>query len=215
MKFMLKSSLKKVSRTFGLEVIRLTQSQSLFLRNNEEFHYRDLVIQEAMAPRGEISVAEAAFLGNLVKDLKDEGAIIEIGTLFGRSTLVMACHKSLERELITVDNYSWNPLGISADAHYRITGNILSQAIDELNVQQVKSDKSLFYSNYHEPSPALVFFDAVHTYEETKADIVWAKQVQAGIVCGHDYHPENHPEVVRVVDEFGGPKELVETLWVL
>ena len=64
-----------------------------------------------------------------MQELETIGPIIEIGTLFGRSTLVIAANKALERKLITVDNYSWNPIGLDADTHYRITKNLLSETI--------------------------------------------------------------------------------------
>jgi hypothetical protein len=82
-------------------------------------------------------------------------------------------------------------------------------------VHQINSDKNEFYRTYQDASPSLVFLDAVHTYEETKADILWAKHLNTKIICGHDYHKENYPGVLRAVDESGGPKKLVETLWVL
>lgn len=185
------------------------------LRSQPNLSFRDFLVEEALLPKGEISLFEAIFLGNLVRNLEDDGPIIEIGTLFGRSTLVMATQKSIEINLVTVDNYSWNPLGISTEAHFRITQKILLEAKRKLNVHQIKSDKKEFYRTYQDGSPTLVFLDAVHTYEETKEDILWAKHSKTKIICGHDYHKQNHPGVVRAVDELGGPKKLVETLWVL
>jgi hypothetical protein len=71
------------------------------------------------------------------------GPIIEIGTLFGHSTLVITANKSPERELITVDNYSWNPLGLEPDAHIRITHNILTEAVENFNLKMLPLDKTL------------------------------------------------------------------------
>jgi len=34
------------------------------------------------------------------------------------------------------------------------------------------------------------------------------------VVCGHDYS-EEHPGVVRAVNEHGGPESLAGTLWLL
>jgi predicted O-methyltransferase YrrM len=39
--------------------------------------------------------------------------IIEIGTLFGWSTLLICLFKDPGQKRITVDNHSWNPLGIT------------------------------------------------------------------------------------------------------
>lgn len=162
-------------------------------------------------PVGQISLAEARFLGTMIAALQSRGPIVEIGTLFGWSTRVMVLYKEPWRELITVDDFSWNPLGLSPDAHARCTLATLEEAIRELNVRVVRQHKSDFYRSYHGATPSLVFLDAVHSYEETKKDIDWARQVNARIVCVHDYASE-HPGVVRAVDEAGGPKDLVQTL---
>jgi len=67
-------------------------------------------------------------------------------------------------------------------------------------------DKNPFYETYRGPSPALVFLDADHTYEETKKGVLWAKSVGAQLIAGHDYSAE-FPGVQQVVHEFGGPRE--------
>jgi len=216
MKHMAKKILRKLVRACGFELVRCTPQQRSCLRSNQGLHYRDFVVQEAVAlPVGEISLAEARFLGNLVRDLKTDGPVIEVGTLFGWATRVMALQKSKDRELITIDDYSWNPLGLSPDMHFRITEQVLSEAIGKFNVRQIRMDKNDFYSSYAGETPALVFFDAVHTYEEVRVDIDWAKNVNAVVICGHDYNSKEYPGVARAVDEFGGPRDVVETLWVL
>jgi hypothetical protein len=212
MKYLLRMLLRKL----GCDVVGLTKTQRELLTHEPWLHYRDLVAEEAITlPVGEISLAESKLLISLVGNLEDDGPIIEIGTLFGRSTRVMACFKDRDRELITVDNYSWNPLHLAPEVHYRITASVLSEAVDKFNVKQVRMGKDEFYSTYHGKRPALVFIDAIHTYEATKADIAWGKSVNAGIICGHDFDKEKSRGVVQAVHECGGPRQVVETLWVL
>jgi hypothetical protein len=179
--------------------------------------YRSHVIENIFTEvsYGEITLVESIFLSELIQGLTVPGPIVEIGTLFGRSTLVIAANKDSKRELITIDNYSWNPLGLKPEVHSRITHSILAEAIDNLNLKRLCLDKNSFYSLYRGSSPALVFLDAIHTYEETKADIQWAKSVNAHLICGHDYNEQVHPEVVKAVNEFGGPRKLVESIWVI
>jgi hypothetical protein len=215
MKYLIKTLLNLIARPFGLEFVRYTSEQRELLRNRRHLGYKDLLVEESLSFKGEISVSEAIFLGNLVRDLHNHKSIIEIGTLFGRSTLIMAYEKPIETKIITVDNYSWNPLGIPSDLHYSITKKILSHAIEKLNVNQVSMDKRVFYETYSGESPALVFLDAIHEYEDTKEDIYWAKQVNAKIICGHDYDNSIYPGVVEAVNEFGGYRHLKESLWVL
>ena len=173
-----------------------------------------LVVAALTLPVGQISLEESRFLGELASGLSGEGPIVEVGTLFGFSTRVLTLAKSQDRELITVDNYAWNPLGLPPSVHQRCTAQALAEAVAHQNVRIVAQDKALFYDRYSGPAPALVFLDAVHSYEETLEDIQWARRVGARVICLHDYSPA-HPGVMRAVDECGGPERVVQSLAVL
>jgi hypothetical protein len=142
------------------------------------------------------------------------GPIIEIGTLLGVTTTTMAIAKAPHQKIITVDLYCWNPWGLPPDVHDALTGQVLQYLVRTGHVERIRMDKNEFFRAYDGPSPAMVFLDAVHDYEETKKDIVWAKQVGARIIAGHDYCDE-FPGVKEAVDEFGGPAELEATVWLL
>lgn len=174
----------------------------------------DWIVSALTVPVGQISLGEARALGALVAGLTDPGPIVEIGTLFGWSTRVMVLFKDPDRELITVDSYEWNPLVLPAAQHERATGAALEEAVQLHRVRRITQNKAVFYESYRGPAPALVFLDAIHTYEETRKDIAWAKSVQAKTICLHDYSSK-HPGVVQAVDEAGGPRQLVESLAVL
>lgn len=180
-------------------------------------NYRAKLIKQSFieSTAGEITLGESIFLGELVKSIDSSGPIIEIGTLFGKSTIAIASNKLTDREFITIDNYSWNPLGLPSNIHLQVTSHLLYYATNKLNVKSLNIDKEKFYMQYSGEAPSLVFLDTIHTYNETKKDILWAKHINAKLICGHDYNKEKHPEVVKAVDEFGGPQKLVETLWVL
>ena len=183
------------------------------LISNYRVHLIESVILETSY--GEITLDESIFLGKLIREIEPSGPIIEIGTLFGRSALVIAANKTPKQKLITVDNYSWNPLGLTPDMHFRITNNVLSEAVKNFNLKIMQLDKNDFYLTYKGDSPSLVFLDAIHNYAETKADILWAKRVNAHLICGHDYDEQQHPAVVKAVKEFGGPKKLLGSIWTL
>jgi len=210
-----KNILRRLLRSRGLEIVHCNPDEQKELAARPELSLRELLLEKALAQRdGPINLREALFLSGLLKDLSGEGPIVEIGTLFGWSTRMMALHKDPGRELITVDNYSWNPLGLSCQEHFKLTSRILEEAISTLNVTQERMGKDEFYSSYTGVAPALFFADAIHSYEETKADILWAKEAGTQIICGHDYD-ERFPGVIEAVNEFGGPRKLVGTLWVL
>src|SRR5688572_5138150 len=82
----------------------------------------DIWIERALAiPVGQVSLTEARFLGELVRSLRATGPIVEIGTLFGWTARIITLNKDPGRELITVDGYFWNPLGLAPDDHSRVT----------------------------------------------------------------------------------------------
>ena len=166
------------------------------------------------ATTGQIGFRERRFLGELTRSLTSSRPIIEIGTLFGLSTTVIAEHKDRDQQLITVDNFCWNPCGLSAAAHKRLTARILEGLVESHNVELVCMAKRDFYAQYRGERPALIFLDADHSYEATREDIAWALSQRADIICGHDY-ANGFPGVDRAVDDSGGVERVVGTLWVL
>lgn len=161
-------------------------------------------IQKTLYPfamEGHISIEEAQFLSQLVKEANEiQGPIVEVGTLFGYSTLVMIIAKHPGKTLISVDKFSWNPAALSPEMHYDLAKEILKEAIEKNSTQLLKIDKGEFYEKYSDRSPSLVFFDANHSYEATLEDLLWAKKVKANIVAGHDYSSK-HPGVIKAVHE--------------
>lgn len=158
---------------------------------------------------------EALALGEIARGLVGVGPIIEIGTLFGRSTQVLALFKARERELITIDNYSWNPFGMPSELHKEITLNILNKSVSHLDVSVVDCDSKKFLTQYTGEAPALVFIDASHEYSDVSAEIAISKSLGAAVICGHDYDEIKCPGVVRAVKEHGGARHLYGRIWVL
>jgi hypothetical protein len=217
MLMMLKTLIKQFLRSQNLELCRISpdDQRAAVKKGWEKLPYKDLQIARAIASEGHISIDEAKFLSSLVRRTSKEDPIIEIGTLFGFSTNIIAISKEKSQTLITVDKYVWNSLRISPAAHKLGTYAALQDAVKNHNVEVVDQDKDIFYENYTGPPPGLFFCDANHAYEATLRDLTWARKVGAKIVCGHDYDLGKYPGVVQAVDAFGGPREVVETLFVL
>ncbi len=155
------------------------------------------------------------FLQELVRESRQfPGPIIEIGTLLGITTTNMALAKAPGQKIITVDLYCWNPWSLPPENHRALTATVLHYLIQTGHVEQVCMDKNEFLRTYQGPAPSMVFLDAIHTYEETKLDIEWARRVGAKIIAGHDYS-DQFPGVKQVVDEFGGPRKTAASVWVL
>jgi hypothetical protein len=212
---MLKRLVKNVIRSSGYELCQLYDDEKKDVPSYRSFTYRESQCYRALSNMGQLSLVESRLLGEIIASSDKTRPIIEIGTLFGFSTTVMTLAKATEQRLITVDNYSWNPLGISPEAHYQSTRNRLSEAIEKFGVEQIRMDKDEFYRTYDGPPPAVFFCDADHSYEATKADLLWARQVGATIICGDDYDHPYQRGTAQAVDELGGPKRLAGGLFVL
>lgn len=169
----------------------------------------------SFAQSGRISLAEGRFLSALVREAcAHPGPLVEVGVLFGHSTTVIALAKEEGRELIAVDDFRFNPCALLPEQHRALTRSVLAEAARGHNVRLVERDKAAFYREYAGPAPALAFFDAEHSYEETRADLAWARAARARIVAGHDYGPAC-PGVVRAAQEIFGrpPDRLCGTLF--
>lgn len=211
----LKNVVTAVVRGAGYELCQLYEEERREVPSDVPLTYKEAQCFRAMSNMGQLSITESRLLSELVATSDASRPIIEIGTLFGFSTTVMTLAKHPAQRLITVDNYSWNPLGLSPEAHYRTTTNRLKEAIQKFKVEIVRVDKDAFYRGYDGPPPAVFFCDADHSYEATKADLLWAKSIGATVICGDDY---DHPYQIgtkQAVDELGGPRRLAGGLFVL
>jgi hypothetical protein len=141
------------------------------------------------------------------------GPILEIGALFGFTTQLIATYKPIGKELIAIENYSWNPFGIPPRDHRVITQRVLRYVIAHCNTSIFDGSCQDFYYAYKGEKPSMVFIDAEHKYESVKKDIAWAIKLGIPIIAGHDYC-DKHPGVVRAVDEyFQKTKKVVGSVW--
>jgi hypothetical protein len=146
--------------------------------------------------------------------LNSHRPIVEIGILFGQSTMIIAESKPLNQPLFSIDNFCWNPCGLSPEVHKNITFARLADWVNGCNMKIICMEKSRFYRDYSDERPAMVFLDADHSYLATKEDIDWALSQRADLICGHDYSSE-FPGVIQAVNESGGVEKIVDSLWVL
>jgi hypothetical protein len=210
----MKSMLRAFAGAFGYEMCRLSPAEIPTLPAGLAMNYKEAQVYRGLTASGQISLREARFLMALVSRSDPSRPIVEVGTLYGHSTLVMCMAKQPTQRLLAVDNFSWNSLGISSEVHLAATRKRLAECTEEYGVEIVAKSAREFYDTYQGPPPALYFCDADHTYEAVRADIAWARKVGASIICGDDYAPE-HIGVTRAVDEAGGPRELHGGLWLL
>ena len=210
---LLQGASRRLLSGLGYRVIRDADFDASIRREAKRLQLESLAYDATRD--GSLAPAEYDFLRELVQRSNAlEGPIIEIGTLFGRTTGKIALWKAPGKVVFTIDNYAWNPWGLTPQMHYQLTALVLQYLSDTGQVVQVRADKDAWMSQYHEGPPALVFCDADHSYEATARDIRLARAAGAQLVCGHDYCAE-HPGVVQAVDEHGGAAALTGTLWLL
>lgn len=159
---------------------------------------------------GSLTEADEAALIDLVKRAAEmPGPLIEVGTLFGFTTQLIASHKAAEQQLIAVESFQWNPLHLSADDHRTFTLRTLRYCMEHANTRLFDGDKNDFYAQYSGPKPSLVFIDAGHRYADVVEDLDWATSAGVALITGHDYS-ESHPGVIQAVEErFGGRVQLM------
>jgi predicted O-methyltransferase YrrM len=207
----MRSTARNIIQALGRQ-LRRRRSAALHQKSLETF----LTFCERTKPglEGSVQPEELVLLEELVQMAnKLAGPIVEVGTLFGFTTQAIASWKDPQKQLITIDDYSWNPMGLVPLAHRDFTRRSLSYVTAKCNTTLFEGLSSDFYATYKGPAPAMIFIDASHEYEHVLADINWAKQAGVAIISGHDCS-KFWPGVKRAVDEsFGTSYKLTGTLW--
>ena len=148
---------------------------------------------------GGLTREEMDGLARWAQDVPAGGTIVEVGTLFGLTTIELARRAPEGVKVVTVDNFCWNPFGLPPAHHAGFTRRILAPWIEMGKVELVQADSEAFRKNLGSV-PSMVFFDADHSYEVVRDEIAWAKPLGVKIICGHDY-ANAHFGVTRAVDE--------------
>lgn len=161
----------------------------------------DLLESTPAQAMGTLTATDEARLVELVgRASLHEGPIVEIGTLFGLTTRLIAAHVPAGRQVITIDNFCWNPLALPREYHELLTRRVLRPEIEAGRIVLEAADSATFRRGYRGSVPALVFLDADHAYEPVRDEIAWAKGLGVPIICGHDYGLPQFG-VTRAVDE--------------
>jgi len=131
---------------------------------------------------------------------EETSCIVEFGTLFGITTGLLAHYKSAKMKVITVDNFCWNPFGLTPEMHKAFTRRILRCQLAKGDVELVEMDSKTFRDTYKGRIPNMVFLDADHSYEAVRDEIAWAKKIGVPLISGHDYGNSRFG-VTKAVDE--------------
>lgn len=164
---------------------------------------------------GSLSKGDEEGIGVAIKmAASSPGPIVEIGVLFGHTTNLIATLARADRSIIAVDNFRWNPFGLSPRAHREFLQRSLNYVITHRRTQLVDMDSKAFFETFSGERPSMVFIDADHSYEGVKADIQAAIAMAIPVIAGHDFS-DQHPGVKKAVLEAFGSEVLVyDTVWV-
>lgn len=159
--------------------------------------------------------SELRWLGGQAKKCK---LVIEVGSWFGKSARVIADNLPKDGILICVDH--WLGSQVERDTNHtqakelegdfayfefckNLWDHIIIGKVIPLRMHGKNAAKFLLEQGV---KADMVWIDAGHTYAEVKEDIytLLPLRKQGGIICGHDYMQQAHPDVTAaVLDTFG------------
>lgn len=161
-------------------------------------------------------------LGVHSSQIEDNGVILEIGGLFGRSTYMIGHSKKPSVKLITIDNWptminsTFHDGRCGADQLILLNSKIENDFIEgadffKLWKEFTKDIENNIGMRIPAESPNIdfpmidfIYHDAGHEYEEVYSDLVhwFPKLKQNGILIVDDYDPASFPGVIQAVDQF-------------
>lgn len=141
----------------------------------------------------------SGFYDRMAKELPDSCKIAEVGVADGASSLYLA-NKLFELgkrfKLYMIDNLDYG----KSEQLNTIISNVVKNGLGE-SIEIMALDSLNASCKFNDNEFDLIFIDASHLYEYTKADIrLWYKKVKdLGILSGHDANAEDVSKAVEEV----------------
>ena len=158
---------------------------------------------------GGLSAEETAALAAWVRRTAP-AVVVEIGTLFGLTAAALT--RESDAHLVAVDNFSWNPFGLTPDQHEAFARRILEGS----RVELVRADAVEYLSTLRmtgRAEGAFVFLDGSHAYDDVRREIEICLEQGVATVAGHDFGNEAFGVSQAVRDMLGSPDEVCGTCW--
>jgi SAM-dependent methyltransferase len=133
--------------------------------------------------------------------------VLEIGSFKGLSAWGMAI---VAKSVYCVDTFKANSAGQQQMEEFTTYADFLAAVKRFSNVEHcVCSSETAAKSIPADRTFGMIFLDAMHTYEDVKADIMrwWPRLRPGGLMVFHDYAHKDFPGVKLAVDEIFGPQE--------
>lgn len=159
---------------------------------------------------GGLTEEETAALVRWASDA-DVETFVEIGTLFGITANAVA--RGTHAKVTAVDNFCWNPFGLTPAQHEAFTRRIVSGG----GVELVNADAVDFLgglSRRCDAARALVFLDGSHAYADVKREIELCREQGVRMISGHDFENRRFGVTQAVRDTLGEPDEVCGMCWI-
>ena len=159
---------------------------------------------------GGLTEEETAALVRWASDA-DVETFVEIGTLFGITANAVA--RGTHAKVTAVDNFCWNPFGLTPAQHEAFTRRIVSGG----GVELVNADAVDFLgglSRRCDATRALVFLDGSHAYADVKREIELCREQGVRMISGHDFENRRFGVTQAVRDTLGEPDEVCGMCWI-
>ena len=140
---------------------------------------------------------EREFVASISKSVKRGGLIVEIGSLYGGMTAILAKANPYAR-IITIDRFSWQPKGFPRPTAQIIKANLAR--LKAKNVQVVQGDSKIIGEKW-KAAIDLLWIDGGHSYESVTADLKNFSPHAKAIIL-HDYNHPTMTGVTEAVDDF-------------
>ncbi len=154
-------------------------------------------IEELSIKRFGVTTEEGRHLGWLASQVPDDGLIVEIGTLYGRSTSFMATGAKDSVRVYAID--CWE----GVHYHRMIQAVEYFTKLDLMKKIKIIKGYSTRVVKSFKGSIDMLYIDADHAYESVKADyLAWFPFLKkGGIVAFHDHILPKYPGIVKFVAE--------------
>jgi len=162
---------------------------------------------------GWMSGPELQFLADTATKSKK---ILEIGSYRGKSTRVMADHTAGIIYCVDPGDGKWQAYikGVFYNGNSMDYSLFCANVGSFIKAERIKVFRTEFQQLELDEKFDFIFIDALHDYENCKADILKCLPMmkEGGILTGHDYCP-GWPGVIQAVEELLPNRELTDSIW--
>lgn len=158
-------------------------------------------VYETLPGNGWLSRAEAELLWNAA--LKETGAILEVGSFKGRSTVLLA---ETGRDLHAVDPFD----GFSEGEPGEKIRAELEEALSSRGLRNFVTIHPIKIEDWFPRTVGFAYLDGDHSRSGTRCQILKAIQAGAERMCIHDYAESGGGKQVKLgIEDFSGTLEIV------